>query len=208
MEPIYCEMYVNFCCRLARELPDFYEDNEKITFKRVLLNKCQWEFERGEIEQEEANKADEEGEIKQSAEEREEKRVKARRQMLGNIRLTGELYKKKMLTERIMHACIQKLLGQYQDPDEEDVEALCKLMSTNGEMIDHQKAKEHLDAYFERMKTLSNNMNLSSRIRFMLKDTIDLRKNKWQQMNKVEGPKKIEELKCTEMLLKNYRPKN
>jgi translation initiation factor 4G len=47
MEPIYCEMYVNFCCRLARELPDLYEGNEKITFKRVLLNMCQWEFERG-----------------------------------------------------------------------------------------------------------------------------------------------------------------
>ncbi|XP_059456204.1 uncharacterized protein LOC132185427 isoform X2 [Corylus avellana] len=197
MEPIYCEMYVNFCCHLAGELPDFNEDNEKITFKRVLLNKCQWEFERGEREreqEEEANKADEEGEIHQSAEEREEKRVKARRRMLGNIRLTGELYKKKMLTERVMHACIQKLLGQFQDPDEEDLEALCKLMGTIGEMIDHEKAKEHMDRYFERMKTLSNNMNLSSRVRFMLKDGIDLRKNKWQQRRKVEGPKKIEEV--------------
>jgi drug/metabolite transporter (DMT)-like permease len=194
MEPIYCEMYVNFCCQLARELPDFNEDNEKVTFKRVLLNKCQEEFERGEREQEEANKAEEEGEIKQSAEQREEKRVKARRRMLGNIRLIGELYKKKVLTERIMHACIQKLLGQYQDPDEEDVEALCKLMSTTGEMIDHQKAKEHMDAYFDRMKALSNNMNLSSRVRFMLKDANDLRKNKWQQRRKVEGPNFISEV--------------
>ncbi|XP_027334271.1 eukaryotic translation initiation factor 4G-like isoform X2 [Abrus precatorius] len=193
MEPTFCEMYANFCLHLASELPDFSEENEKITFKRLLLNKCQEEFERGEREQEEANKADE-GEVKQSDEEREERRVKARRRMLGNIRLIGELYKKKMLTERIMHECIKKLLGQCQDPDEEDVEALCKLMSTIGEMIDHPKAKEHMDAYFERMKLLSNNMNLSSRVRFMLKDAIDLRKNKWQQRRKVEGPKKIEEV--------------
>ncbi|KAF7844991.1 eukaryotic translation initiation factor 4G-like isoform X1 [Senna tora] len=193
MEPTFCEMYANFCLHLAAELPDFSEDNEKITFKRLLLNKCQEEFERGEREQEEANKADE-GEVKQSDEEREEKRVKARRRMLGNIRLIGELYKKKMLTERIMHECIKKLLGQYQDPDEEDIEALCKLMSTIGEMIDHPKAKEHMDAYFERMKLLSNNMSLSSRVRFMLRDAIDLRKNKWQQKRKVEGPKKIEEV--------------
>ncbi|XP_024192741.1 LOW QUALITY PROTEIN: eukaryotic translation initiation factor 4G [Rosa chinensis] len=194
MEPTFCEMYANFCFYLAAELPDFSEDNEKITFKRLLLNKCQEEFERGEREQEEANKADEEGEVKQSEEEREEKRIKARRRMLGNIRLIGELYKKKMLTERIMHECIKKLLGQQQTPDEEDIEALCKLMSTIGEMIDHPKAKEHMDAYFERMKNLSNNMKLSSRVRFMLKDTIDLRKNKWQQRRKVEGPKKIEEV--------------
>ncbi|KAE9603429.1 putative initiation factor eIF-4 gamma, MA3 [Lupinus albus] len=192
-EPTFCEMYANFCSHLASELPDLSVDNEKITFKRLLLNKCQEEFERGEKEQEEANKADE-GEVKQSDEEREQRRVKARRRMLGNIRLIGELYKKRMLTERIMHECIKKLLGQYQDPDEEDIEALCKLMSTIGEMIDHPKAKIHIDAYFERMKVLSNNMNLSSRVRFMLKDSIDLRKNKWQERRKVEGPKKIDEV--------------
>lgn len=194
MEPTFCEMYANFCSHLAGELPDFNEDNEKITFKRLLLNKCQEEFERGEREQEEANRAEEEGEVKQTEEEREEKRIQARRRMLGNIRLIGELYKKKMLTERIMHECIKKLLGQYQTPDEEDVEALCKLMSTIGEMIDHPKAKEHMDAYFDMMTKFSNNMKLSSRVRFMLKDAIDLRKNKWQQRRKVEGPKKIEEV--------------
>uniref|UniRef100_A0A5B7A8W8 Eukaryotic translation initiation factor 4G n=1 Tax=Davidia involucrata TaxID=16924 RepID=A0A5B7A8W8_DAVIN len=194
MEPTFCEMYANFCCHLAGELPDFSEDNEKITFKRLLLNKCQEEFERGEREQEEANRAEEEGEVRQSEEEREKKRIRARRRMLGNIRLIGELYKKKMLTEKIMHSCINKLLGQYQNPDEEDVEALCKLMSTIGEMIDHPKAKERMDSYFDMMAKLSNNMKLSSRMRFMLKDAIDLRKSKWQQRRKVEGPKKIEEV--------------
>ncbi|MBA0553269.1 hypothetical protein Golob_012464, partial [Gossypium lobatum] len=176
------------------ELPDFSEGNEKITFKRLLLNKCQEVFERGEREQEEANKVEEVGESKRSEEERGEKRIKAQRRMLGNIRLIGELYKKKMLTERIMHECIKKLLGENENPDEEDIEALCKLMSTIGEMIDHPKAKVYMDAYFERMAKLSNNVKLSSRVRFMLKDAIDLRKNKWQQRRKVDGPKKIEEV--------------
>ncbi|KAL7164960.1 hypothetical protein ACSBR2_040787 [Camellia fascicularis] len=194
MEPTFCEMYANFCHDLAGELPDFVEDNEKITFKRLLLNKCQEEFERGEREQAEADKVDGDGKVKQSAVEREGKRVQARRRMLGNIRLIGELYKKRMLTERIMHECIQKLLGQYPNPEEEDIEALCKLMSTIGEMIDHPQAKEHMDVYFERMTNLSTNMKLSSRVRFMLKDSIDLRKNKWQQRRKVDGPKKIEEV--------------
>ncbi|XP_058205058.1 eukaryotic translation initiation factor 4G-like isoform X2 [Rhododendron vialii] len=195
MEPTFCEMYANFCYHLAGELPDFSEDNEKkITFKILLLNKCQEEFERDAREQEEADRAEQEGEVKQSEEGREEKRIRARRRMLGNIRLIGELYKKKMLTERIMHECIKKLLGQYQNPDEEDIESLCKLMSTIGETIDHPRAKEHMDAYFDMMFKLSNNMKLSSRLRFMLKDAIDLRKNNWQQRRKVEGPKKIDEV--------------
>lgn len=194
MEPTFCEMYANFCVHLASALPDFTEENEKITFRRLLLNKCQEEFERGEREQAEAEKIEEEGEVKQTVEQREEKKVKARRRMLGNIRLIGELYKKKMLTERIMHECIQKLLGQCQDPDEEDIEALCKLMSTIGEVIDQPRAKEHMDAYFEMMSKLSSNQKLSSRLRFMLKDVIELRLNRWQQRRKIEGPKKIEEV--------------
>ncbi|OWM83693.1 hypothetical protein CDL15_Pgr004123 [Punica granatum] len=196
MEPTFCEMYADLCFHLSQDLPDFNEGDEKTTFKRLLLNKCQEEFERGEREQEEANKIEEEGEVKQTEEEREEKRIKARRRMLGNIRLIGELFKKKMLTERIMHECVKKLLGQYQTqiPDEEDLEALCKLMSTIGEMIDQPKAKSYMDAYFDKMTVLSKNMTLSSRVRFMLKDAIDLRKNKWQQRRKVEGPKKIEEV--------------
>jgi translation initiation factor 4G len=180
---------------LAGDLPNFVKDDEKITFKRLLLNKCQEEFERGERERAEANKVAEEGGMKQSEEEREEKRIRARRRMLGNIRLVGELYKKKMLTERIMHECINKLLGEYQNPDEEDLEALCKLMSTIGEMIDHPRSKVHMDIYFDLIQKLSANSKLSSRIRFILEDVIDLRKNKWRLRRKVEGPKKIDEVR-------------
>ncbi|KAL0410772.1 UNVERIFIED_CONTAM: Eukaryotic translation initiation factor 4G [Sesamum latifolium] len=48
MEPTFCEMYADFCFHLAADLPDLSVENEKITFKRLLLNKCQEEFERGE----------------------------------------------------------------------------------------------------------------------------------------------------------------
>ncbi|KAK8916034.1 Eukaryotic translation initiation factor 4G [Platanthera zijinensis] len=194
MEPTFCEMYADFCHHLAVDLPDFTEDNQKITFRRLLLNKCQEEFERGEREEAEAEHAEEVGGTCQSEAEREASRIQTRRRMLGNIRLIGELYKKKMLTARIMHECIRKLLGQFQNPDEENIEALCKLMSTIGEMIDDQQSKESMDAYFIMMEKLSKIPSLSSRVRFMLKDTIDLRKNRWQQRRKVEGPKKIEDV--------------
>eukprot|EP00250_Pteridium_aquilinum_P019714 c24548_g1_i1 orf=574-6834(-) len=193
-EPTFCEMYATFCKQLAADMPEFVEDGDKVTFKRVLLNKCQEEFHRGEREQAEASAVEEDGQEKMSPEEREERRVKAKRRMLGNIRFIGELYKKHMLTERIMHECIRKLLGEYENPEEEEVEALCKLMSTIGHMIDQPKTREHIDAYLERITRLSNHPKLSARIKFMLKDLIDLRRNGWQERRKVEGPKKIEEV--------------
>ena len=41
-----------------------------------------------------------------------------------------------------MHECMCKLLGDYENLEEENVEALCKPMSTIGNMIDKPKAKE------------------------------------------------------------------
>jgi translation initiation factor 4G len=46
MEPTFCEMHAKFCVQLVAELPEFCKDNEKVIFKRELLNKCQEEFER------------------------------------------------------------------------------------------------------------------------------------------------------------------
>ena len=62
MEPTFCEMYAKFCFQLAAGLPEFYEDNEKVVFKWVLLNKCQEEFKKYEREEAEAEKEEEHGE--------------------------------------------------------------------------------------------------------------------------------------------------
>ena len=46
---------------------------------------------------------------------------------MGNIRFIGELYKLKMLTARIMHECIKKLI---KTTDEESLECMCRLLTT------------------------------------------------------------------------------
>ncbi|KAJ1294491.1 hypothetical protein BS78_01G150300 [Paspalum vaginatum] len=184
-EPTSSEVYANFCCQLAYSLPDLSEDNEKITFKRLLLNRCQMEFERGVRKEVKTGKSEGEDEVKQTKEEREERRMCARRHMLGSSGFIGELYKKRMLTERIMHECIKKLIGDLGNPNEENIEGLCKLMSTVGEVIDHPKAKECMDVYFEMMHKLSTSQKLPYRVRFLLRDLIDLRKEKWQHRCKM-----------------------
>ena len=78
-----------------------------------------------------------------------------------------------MLTEKIMHECIKKLLADVAAPKQEDLECLSKLMSTVGRQLDaNPNAKMYMDAYFERINTLCKNQTLESRIRFMLQASV------------------------------------
>merc|ERR1719502_1590003 len=139
-EPIFGEMYSNLCVRCAERFPEFPDemnpDAKPHTFKRLLLNKCQEEFEKENSLQDELD-AMPEG---TTDEDKERFRIATKKRMLGNIRFIGELYKQKMLTEKIMHECLIKLLGDIENPSEDDVECLCKLMTTIGKQMDQRAA--------------------------------------------------------------------
>ncbi|KAI1788960.1 armadillo-type protein [Ganoderma leucocontextum] len=60
---------------------------------------------------------------------------KAKRQGLGLITFISELFKLQMLTECIMHEWVKKLLGNVKNPEEEEIESLCKLLTTVGQIL-------------------------------------------------------------------------
>lgn len=65
-------------------------------------------------------------------------------------------------------------------PEEENVEAICHFFNTIGKQLDeNQKSKRINDIYFSRLKDLSTNPQLVQRLRFMVRDVIDLRANNW-----------------------------
>lgn len=259
VETTFTELYAELCAKMNANLPEFEdpdsEEAKKITFRRVLLNKCQEEFEAGdeaikavdarekrdaerkaagevEAEEEEDDDADasKDGEEKAApkAEEPEKEEgeltpeavvavptetpaqakralkiaeakaaaadLKARRRMLGNIQFIGQLYMKKMLTEKIMHECIVKLLGEMENPRQEDVECLIKMIRTIGQELESSKAagaKQRMDVYFGRIQALSKSPKLESRVRFGLTEIRELRYNRWVERRKTEGPKTI-----------------
>ncbi|KAI8471249.1 MAG: MIF4G domain-containing protein [Monoraphidium minutum] len=302
-EPHFCELYSQLCHTLQKRLPEFDDPSEegvvgeggeikrrKLNFRRLLLNKCQEEFEKGDaamtaVAQREAKAMesggkdegeggeDEEGhhhpqqheeegqqqepqqEQQQSsdggakesgggAEEGEtsppkpakpldakaaalaarraeraaaEEELKGRRRMLGNIQFIGHLYRYGMLTENIMHSCIQRLLADDINPKLEDLECLCKLLSTIGQQLERggvvkgsagmtqaqlagkqkDKAAEGrklMDAYFGRIQRLVDKKDLDSRLRFLLMDIQEQRSRGWAVRRKAEGPMKIEEV--------------
>jgi len=141
-----------------------------------------------------------------------EAEFKARKRMLGNIQFVGQLYRMGVLTQGIMHSCIQQLLTQTDSPRPEDVECLCQLLSTVGLPIDSSDqnfkrtdeqgnavsvpAREAMDVYFKRIEALRHNPALDSRHQFMLADLMELRERGWQERegtNKAK-PKTIDEI--------------
>ncbi|KAJ3110913.1 hypothetical protein HDU96_006151 [Phlyctochytrium bullatum] len=203
-------MYGRLCQKLSNELPKVQKwidmDTKNNIFRRLLLNKCQEEFEKsekwsasdaaGEMSRKERLQRLNEMSSEEKAQyaEDEFQRSKLKRRVLGNITFIGELFKLAMITEKIMHLCVKQLLAKVVDPEEEETECLCKLLKSVGESLDRPEAKQHMNVYFARIKDLSVNQKLPSRIRFMLQDLIEQRKNNWKARIEVTGPMTIAEI--------------
>ncbi|KAG8736391.1 hypothetical protein FRC10_009339 [Ceratobasidium sp. 414] len=198
------EMYARLCRKMAERLSPNVQDEAirdskgqpttgGLLFRKYLLNRCQEDFERGWSAKEAAtaqatNQAN--GEAVLHSEEY-YAAAKAKRRGLGLVRFIGELFKQRMLTERIMHECIKKLLSNVVNPEEEEIESLCELLATAGQSLDNVKARNHMDIYFERMQEMARGNNINSRTRLMLQNVIELRERRWQARPAVVQPSTI-----------------
>jgi translation initiation factor 4G len=205
-EAHWASTYALFCERMLKFMsPDIKDENIKdkhgavvtggALFRKYLLNRCQEEFERGwkvnmppkpEGTTEEAALLSEEYYIAAAA----------KRRGLGLVKFIGELYKLGMLTERIMHECIKKLLELDENgPDESEVESLVSLLNTVGLNLEQsERGPALMNVYFERISSIMNHPDLPSRLKFKLLDVIDLRKRGWQSKDSDKGPKTLAEI--------------
>lgn len=186
-EATWSHMYARLCRKMMEHVSsDVRDENVKDRqgnfvaggqlFRQYLLSRCQADFERGWSAREDLEEKQEAvvaasgaapGEIVFSNEYY--ALQKAKRRGLGLVKFIGELFKLNMLTERIMHRCILRLLDE---PAEEDIESVCQLLITVGSALSGPKGKETMDLYFEKMKELVADHTVSSRIRFMLQVSV------------------------------------
>ncbi|KAI1854806.1 hypothetical protein JX266_000924 [Neoarthrinium moseri] len=206
-EAHWASMYARFAQRMLQTMsPEIRDENIKdksgnvvgggALFRKYLLNRCQEEFERGWKTNLPEPK---EGESKEAALLSDEyyAAAAAKRKGLGLVQFIGELYKLGMLTERIMHECVLKLVDFSGTPDEAEVESLSKLLRTIGGNLDStEKGKLMMDAYFQRIQTMIDLPELPSRLQFMLMDVFDLRKARWQSKEANKGPKTLDEIRA------------
>ncbi|KAM3862828.1 eukaryotic translation initiation factor 4 gamma 1-like [Diretmus argenteus] len=198
-EPNFSATYASMChCLMGLRVPSTDKPGVTVHFRRLLLARCQKEFDKDmddaeifEEKQKQLDAASGEEEKQRLKAELEEAKNQARRRSLGNIRLVGELFKLKMLTDSTMQDCIVSLLKSH---DEESLECLCRLLSTIGKDLDFEKAKYRMDQYFTQLEKIIKERKTSSRIRFMLQDMLDLRSNNWVPRRVVQGPRTIDQI--------------
>lgn len=213
-EAHWASMYAKFCKRMLETMsPEIRDEsildkNQNVVsggnlFRKYLLNRCQEEFERGwQVnlpEKPEGEEGDNEKKSDEAVMLSDEYYIAAaaKRRGLGLVQFIGELYKLGMLTERIMHECVKKLVDYTGIPDEAEVESLTKLLKTIGANLDStEKGHPMMDVYFQRITAMMETPGLPSRLHFMLLDIVDLRKKNWQSKETNKGPKTLDEIRA------------
>lgn len=139
-------------------------------------------------------------------EELELRRINFKKQRAGLILFIGKLYKIGVLSEKIIHDCIQSLLKisivQYAGVytiltnldnckiDAEDHEVLNKFFIEIGNKINNPRSKDLMSVYFKRILAMSSDTSMPSRTRFMYQDLIDKHNSNWESKEEKKSKKR------------------
>lgn len=210
-EPHFAAMYANLCLKLAvtpmKATGDEVKSKKGKKFKKMLLARCQAEFEKDTS----ASIA----EACKGVEDEAEKEYHAgiiKKNYLGHMTLIGELYKCDLISIKIMLLCLPELLSGGKDDtnsiDEEKIECFTKLMTTIGERLEHQseylKSAGKPDSFtalgecWKKVEGIAGSKEgfpkVSTRLRFMLQDLIELKNKGWTARRQIETAKTLSQI--------------
>ncbi|XP_023175928.2 uncharacterized protein LOC111602837 isoform X2 [Drosophila hydei] len=203
-EPNFAPTYARFCKVLFHEI----KAENKSLFTSSLITRIQHEFESNvndanakakklQPTQERINACQDTAKKIELRAEMEDLEYQFRRRAWGTVRFIGELFKLQSLTsDRVLH-CVESLL---EHGCEEKLEYMCKLLTTVGHLLEAGPPEQYqsgarIEKIFRRIQDIvqrsrsSNsssrqhqfNIKISSRVRFMMQDVLDLRSRNWDQ---------------------------
>ncbi|XP_073818220.1 uncharacterized protein isoform X3 [Musca autumnalis] len=196
-EPNFAPTYAKFCKVLFQEV----KPESKQLFNTLLIKRIQTEFETNVNNADAKNeklkplieKLDACTDPKERLElqaELEDQEYQFRRRAWGTVRFIGEMFKLQSLTGDRVMLCIESLL---EHGSEEKLEYMCKLMTTVGHLLEAKYSAEknitrmdrvliRINEIIKQSRSNKNNHNkISSRVRFMMQDVVDLRARRWDQ---------------------------
>jgi hypothetical protein len=204
------DMYPKLCEVISQEINAFDRENpfspgsfEKVSFKKVLLEHCQNDFEKHLVVAFELDDAFSEVEsVVEDESSLTENRTKQKERILDSMKFLGQLYVRGMLPSKTIALCIFKLLQDSETVSSTNLECLCNLLAVCGQKLESDpelkfatKSKTNPTKFwFSQLQSISTTPDLPTRIRFLIIDLIDLRNNGWKPRRPVEKAQKLEDI--------------
>jgi len=182
-EPHYIQTYADLVFRLRACYPEFPDEDggKPVTFKALLLNICQDEFDSLPTcmsEKEAGNDPEEEL-----------TRKKTKERILANMKFIGHLFLRQMLSARVIGSVIKELTlcdDADQVPEEHVIECAVELLMSVGHTLEGMPAgKQAMGQVCGRLldlkgrKTRAGQAIYCKRIQFAIQDLLDARKAGW-----------------------------
>jgi len=183
-EPHYIQTYADLVFRLRACYPEFpdKEGGKPITFKALLLNICQDEFDSLPtcMNEKEAGMDPDQEFIKKK---------KTKERILANMKFIGHLFLRQMLSARVIGSVIKELTlcdDADQVPEEHVIECAVELLMSVGHTLEGMPAgKQAMGQVCGRLldlkgrKTRNGKSIYCKRIQFAIQDLLDARKAGW-----------------------------
>ncbi|OWZ14439.1 hypothetical protein PHMEG_00012091 [Phytophthora megakarya] len=164
--PDLSDSYAKLCTGMSERTPEFKDGAKTINFRRILLTKCYESL----IEEPDSqplhqtNKKNGNNGVAQHS--------WRRKCMLQNVGFVGELFRRQLLTENIMHVCVAMMLDDEVKPQAEVIEAACRLLNLVGDLLDGSSpaSRRTMDEYFAVLVRIQENCELPDRVKKLISD--------------------------------------
>ncbi|XP_025407591.1 eukaryotic translation initiation factor 4 gamma 3-like [Sipha flava] len=206
VEPNFTPQYAYICTALDESFKKSENKKDKTTFIKLLTKCCKERFNAMKVHEQNLAKSlevinqckDQEVKSKLQSEYDQDEMVH-RKKSVGNCRFMCELHKVHIISNGTLEECINYLL---KCTNEETLECACNILKHAGKSLNTKVAFRKLEEY----KSLVNKTKISSRIRFMILDIIELKENDWVPRNARTKPTLCPNKVVTSVRKTDYRP--